>query len=458
MSCHRWVYAGHLPVIFLLLAGFAGPLGSEPPSNPILDPETAEQLRALGYADWVDAGDDSSPVRGVTRHERELAFEGYNLYNSRRRSKAYLVDMDGEVAHEWFSSQLSGSWHHVEMTPSGDLLTIHKDGYVARLDWNSKLLWKRDLFAHHDIEIGESGEILVLARDFVEIPFQGAKIPILDDFIVAFTPEGEVRSKNPISELFGDAVSKRRFEAIAEVMRKTGGAGIEEKRDLVDLFHTNTLERLDRNVGGMETRGDFLICLKHLDLVAIVDLEKNRVEWSWGAGQLDRPHQPSVTSDGNIMIFDNGKSRNVSRIVEVDPATNEIVWQYTAKPPESFYSADRGGAQELPNGNVLITESNKGRVFEITRDGRIVWEFYNPEIQETPLRRGAIYRMKRFAKSAVAHLLGSSSNRQTKAPESVDGAAGVMITELRTAAAGAPLGSVVPHSQPGVEEIRSTTE
>jgi hypothetical protein len=32
----------------------------------------------------------------------------------------------------------------------------------------------------------------------------------------------------------------------------------------------------------------------------------------------------------------------------------------------------------LPNGNTLITESDGGRLFEVTADGQIVWEFVNP--------------------------------------------------------------------------------
>ena len=44
-----------------------------------------------------------------------------------------------------------------------------------------------------------------------------------------------------------------------------------------------------------------------------------------------------------------------------------------------FFSAVQGAAQALPNGNVLVTESTKGRVFEVTRDGEIVWEFWNPD-------------------------------------------------------------------------------
>ena len=55
-----------------------------------------------------------------------------------------------------------------------------------------------------------------------------------------------------------------------------------------------------------------------------------------------------------------------------------------------------GGNQRLPNGNTLITESCSGRVFEITKDGRIVWEFYNPNIKTETQERETIYRMTRI--------------------------------------------------------------
>jgi hypothetical protein len=50
----------------------------------------------------------------------------------------------------------------------------------------------------------------------------------------------------------------------------------------------------------------------------------------------------------------------------------------------------------LPNGNTLITESDRGRVFEITPSGEIVWEFFIPEFQKKEKRRPTIYRMMRI--------------------------------------------------------------
>jgi hypothetical protein len=87
--------------------------------------------------------------------------------------------------------------------------------------------------------------------------------------------------------------------------------------------------------------------------------------------------------NGNILIFDNGSSRRAlpqgfSRVIEVKPETNEIVWQYRDTPPANFYSPNISGARRLANGNTLITEGRFGRVFQVTPAGEVVWEYVNP--------------------------------------------------------------------------------
>jgi hypothetical protein len=98
----------------------------------------------------------------------------------------------------------------------------------------------------------------------------------------------------------------------------------------------------------------------------------------------------------------------------VDPQKDEIVWTYSDDPPDHFFSYNRGSSQRLPNGNTLITESDRGRVFEVTPEGTVVWEFFNPETNLDKDLRAAIYRMMRItnpARSAKvqALLLGSGS-------------------------------------------------
>ena len=87
--------------------------------------------------------------------------------------------------------------------------------------------------------------------------------------------------------------------------------------------------------------------------------------------------------NGNILVFDNGNHRNgyqptYSRVVEIDPDTDEIVWEYKANIPSDLYSAVCAGSERLPNGNTLICESELGRIFEVTYEGELVWEYASP--------------------------------------------------------------------------------
>jgi hypothetical protein len=93
---------------------------------------------------------------------------------------------------------------------------------------------------------------------------------------------------------------------------------------------------------------------------------------------------------GNLMVFDNGGSsgygfdtpierngqgglaRATSRVLEIDPVKMETVWSYTGS---GFFSTNISSAQRLPNGNTLITEGAGSRVFEVTADKKIVWEY-----------------------------------------------------------------------------------
>ena len=80
--------------------------------------------------------------------------------------------------------------------------------------------------------------------------------------------------------------------------------------------------------------------------------------------------------------------RDYTRVLEFDPTTLEIVWQYTPREAgfvipldaSRFYSPFISAAQRLPNGNTFITEGSDGRLLEVTPDHEIVWEFINPYI------------------------------------------------------------------------------
>jgi len=145
--------------------------------------------------------------------------------------------------------------------------------------------------------------------------------------------------------------------------------------------------------------------LRNVSLVAEIALPSGEVSGGVGPGLLDWPHAPTVfraegdgiesASADRLLIFDNGAHRGWSRVLEIDLVTQAVHWSWSGEPDRPLWSRVRGYVERLPGGNVLITESERGRALEVTRSGRIVWEFLNPDIVQTksgPQRR-RIYRM-----------------------------------------------------------------
>ena len=89
-----------------------------------------------------------------------------------------------------------------------------------------------------------------------------------------------------------------------------------------------------------------------------------------------------------------------SRVLEINPVTLELVWSYAGP---RFYSSNISGAQRLPNGNTLVTEGASGRLFEVTKESKIVWEYITPSSAARNLKlvyRGYRSRTTGFHKSS----------------------------------------------------------
>jgi uncharacterized protein (UPF0248 family) len=142
-------------------------------------------------------------------------------------------------------------------------------------------------------------------------------------------------------------------------------------------------ERRDRICYAVKPDGDILASYRPTSTVIRIVRKTGKIVWKLGPPTVAGQHAPTLLENGNVLIFDNGVHRlddsvPYSRVIEVNPATNEIVWKYLDKPAWNFFSPRMGCAQRLPNGNTLITESSFGRFFEVTKDGEIVWEYVNP--------------------------------------------------------------------------------
>ena len=124
--------------------------------------------------------------------------------------------------------------------------------------------------------------------------------------------------------------------------------------------------------------GNGLTSLLVPDLIAVVDLEQEKVVWAL-EGSFKKQHDPKILDNGRMLLFDNRGAGNRSRVLEFDPERPEPpAWSYEGSEQTPFFSFTCGAAQRLANGNTLISESDAGRAFEVTPGGEIVWEFLNP--------------------------------------------------------------------------------
>jgi hypothetical protein len=156
------------------------------------------------------------------------------------------------------------------------------------------------------------------------------------------------------------------------------------------------------NAVELTPEGYVLISSQKLSTVMKVDWPKGDILWKWGGfGALSHPHDPTITPEGNLLVFDNGTHHPIlgrSRVVEVNMESREIVWQYIPSPVFSMLSAHIAGAERLPNGNTLICEGESGRVFEVTRNCEICWEWNSPFVYDFKgVKAVMLFRAHRYA-------------------------------------------------------------
>lgn len=336
------------------------------------------QLEALGYA----SGTQTAPsLIGVTVHDLARAAPGLNFYTSGHACEAVLMTMEGRVVHRWArefwdvwpddsaspTQEGTQHWRRAHLFPNGDVLVIFEGLGLVKLDRDSNVLWAARNGAHHDFDILPNGDIAVLARRAHMIHRVDYRRPTLEDFVLILDPRGREKARYSMLEAFENSSEHR-------------GIWDESTRRWGDLFHTNSIEVLEGSAPVRHpafAKGNFLLSSRHLDAVFVVDPAKNQVIWALQAG-FEAQHDARLLEDGRVILFDNSGKGRVSSVQVYDPATGKLEWEYAGSDANPFYTRFCGASQRLPNGNTLITESDNGRAFEVTPDGTIVWEFYNP--------------------------------------------------------------------------------
>ncbi|MDA1370949.1 MAG: aryl-sulfate sulfotransferase [Proteobacteria bacterium] len=283
-----------------------------------------------------------------------------------------------------------------------------------------------------------SGRTLVLAHKNVTIPEISPR-QLEDDYIYELNWEGEV-----IWEwLASDHVDELGFseEARNAIHRSVNW---NEARQSADWLHINSLSYLGENQWYDDGDERFhpenvMFSAREANIIGIINREGN-VVWRIGPdytdtkelaelGQIIGQHNPhlipkGLPGEGNLLVFDNGGSagygfanpaapngvasvrRDSSRVIEFNPVTFEVIWEYSVGATEkfTFFSHYVSNAQRLPNGNTLVNEGADGRIFELTAEKEIVWEYMSPFLgtRNFPTRR--IFRAYRVPYDWVPQL------------------------------------------------------
>lgn len=376
-----------------------------------VDPE----LESLSYLNTPEMSAEDKRKRLVTVHKRGAERDGLGIavpigsglefreLRARGHDEALrfarLIDMEGKELHRWSDPVGRGNspepgWAVAKVRDDGALFAIDNRAAVVELDWDSKVEWEVAGAFHHDLDFRPEGGVVVLSERPVRLLDEGEPYFLLDDGFVWLSEDGSVEKEFWVHEALEDEEFYQRHVARRnERWRDTRRAKMEAqdsfsiscgfsepKLQKADFIHANSVEILRRDIEGVGKKGDILTTLRELDMIATFSAEDGRLLWFWGTDALDRPHDPSLLDNGNILVFDNGWHRKRSRLVELDPSREKVVWRYGGKKKNKLWSKKRGLAQKLSNGHYLANSSQAGRAVEISRKGTVVWDYYSPDI------------------------------------------------------------------------------
>ena len=267
-------------------------------------------------------------------------------------------------------------------------------GAILELDWDSNVVWEyRDPLLHHDFERLSNGNTLVLV--WQSLPEE-----------LASKVSGGFSAGTTKGQMLGDVVREVTPDCgMVNEWRSWEYLSLEE--DTICPLE-GRLEWTHQNCLNVTKDGDLLVSFRQTSTVGIVDRFSGEFSWKWGPGEISHQHNPTYLDNGNVLLFDNGPHRqgmSRSRVIEVDPSDNQVIWEYRGDPPISFFSYHISGAERLPNGNTLICEGAPGRIFEVTPRHDIVWEYINPFVASSGEHGGgsvsnngnAVFRAHRYS-------------------------------------------------------------
>lgn len=366
------------------------------------------------------------------------AYDGYTLFTPESSNSVYLVDNCGKSINTWtFSDTPKFTCYLLE---NGNLLRVGATGVEIR-DWDDNLVWSYNLLIsngitqHHDIEPLPNGNILYLVKETLTEAQQIAlgknpallNGPLSSEKIIEIQPVGtnainivwEWRFADHLIQDFDS--TKSNYGAVSNNPQLIDFNYTDASIDHSNWLHLNSIDynaQLDQILFSSRTLSEIYI-IDHSTTTAEAASHSGGNQnkggdflWRWGNPQVYRQGtaaqqklyaqhdakwiSQNYVNENKITVFNNNSdgSNTFSSIHIISPSldlNNDYMLESNSFLPadyfwswsgdilgETVYENKKSGVHALENGNLLLCETKKGRLSEISQNGDIVWMYRNP--------------------------------------------------------------------------------
>lgn len=377
----------------------------------------------FGY--YLPKNEKISSFRTSPIIKNEQIFPGFTLIAPYNRSlnkeqstkgSVYLLDLHGNSIHRWSTPRQP---FYAVIKKNSNLITMMEaekysqfyppggnTGTLLELDWDGNVVWKyENERMHHDIAQTDNDTLAVILWEktpkFIAKQIQGG--------VDGTEVDGEIWS-DEIREIDRNGKTLWSWHSYEHLDPQIDTIG-----ELLPRFawtHTNGIEYMAKNP--IDGEPGYLLSMRSINTILMVRKRDGRIIWRSPKNMLNTQHDPTLLENGNILVFDNGQTRIPSpfsiygsRVVELNPLTNEIVWSFDggegAIDKARFYSAIVGGAQRLSNGNTLISDGLRGHIFEVNSKKEVVWDIVSPllTVQTGNFPNNFIFKSRRYGENEI---------------------------------------------------------
>jgi hypothetical protein len=340
----------------------------------------------------------------VMVHRPNAFSEGLTLVSGLTKegnTEVKVLTPDGEALHRWRIDWFDGFWPDPHHIPEEDLPRSRPASYIhgmallnngdvifnldllgmARVGLCGNVIWRLPYQTHHALHVDETGNIWVAGQKRIkerspDLP--GYQPPFVEFTVLKVTPGGDILREISIF----DVLIKNKLHGLLYMSPKDSWKDAWSMEVSGDTLHLNDVEIFPSYLQpGVFEAGDIMISLRNISAVMVFNPDTLHIKYL-SIGKVVRQHDPHFVDGERISIFDNNNVASESegpqsRIVVVSAPHDQMQVMYSGSGEQPFYTAIMGKHQWLPNGNILITESLKGRAFEVDPEGKLVWEYFN---------------------------------------------------------------------------------